>query len=266
MRIHYLSDLHLEFGNQDITLPDGELLILAGDITVARSLDPTKTDAQNRKTRQKAHAFFNQTRERFNTVIYIAGNHEHYGFDIEASADVIHEHITDDRLLFLENQVFETNGIAFLCCTLWADMDRRNPLALRNVGRAMNDFYVIERGGRRFTPNMAAELHDASMAWLRRELAARKNQRVVVVTHHAPSYQCMSAKFANNSINHGFASDLDDLILAHPNIDTWVFGHTHVRVSLTIGSTRVLSNAAGYPGDERHGFDPNTSFEIPNGT
>lgn len=40
MKIQYASDLHLEFGG--VTLPGGDILILAGDVAEARTIDRHK--------------------------------------------------------------------------------------------------------------------------------------------------------------------------------------------------------------------------------
>ena len=44
MRIHYMSDVHLEFGALDKPLPEGDVVVLAGDITLLAALDPAKAD------------------------------------------------------------------------------------------------------------------------------------------------------------------------------------------------------------------------------
>ena len=61
MLIRYMSDLHLEFGEMPPPC-GGDLLILAGDITVQR----THWD------------WVAACGEAFDQVIYIFGNHEHY--------------------------------------------------------------------------------------------------------------------------------------------------------------------------------------------
>lgn len=44
MRCPYLSGLHLEFQSFDVKLPDGDVLIIAGDLCHARCLDPSRKD------------------------------------------------------------------------------------------------------------------------------------------------------------------------------------------------------------------------------
>lgn len=267
MRIHYMSDLHLEFGGrrgEEIALPETDVLVLAGDITLARCLDPARAGESLREThvRDRTLRFFDQAREKAGLgVIYISGNHEPYGYDLDASHEIIRKTIVGGGVRHLENQVVELGGVALLCCTLWTDMDRRNPLAMIDVGRGMSDFQLITKDGVAFRPDDAADLHDASVAWLRAELDKREGQTCVVVTHHAPSQRCVHKAFAGNPLNPGFVSDLDDLIATH-DIHAWIFGHTHVRMAVEIEGTHVVSNAAGFPGTERRFWDADKFLEL----
>ena len=262
MRVHYMSDLHLEFSNQDVALPSGEVLILAGDMTIAYCLDPANQEDNARKARESTARFFDQARRNFRDVILLSGNHEPYGYDIDGAHDRIRATLAGDNVHYLENEAIEINGARFLGCTLWTDMDGRNPSALNQVGRALNDFYLVATKGRRFTTSDAADRHDASLAWLDAELNQQPDRPVIVVTHHAPSYQGLHGAHVASALNPGLASNLDGFISAHPNIMTWVFGHTHVRKTFAIGETVVRSNAAGYPGRERKGWNPDTWFEV----
>ena len=58
MRIHYMSDVHLEFGALQTRLPKGEVVILAGDITLLAAMDPAKPDASARAVRKNTLQFF----------------------------------------------------------------------------------------------------------------------------------------------------------------------------------------------------------------
>ena len=83
MRIHYMSDVHLEFGALDKPLPEGDVVILAGDITLLVAMDPAKTDASAQRVRAATQRFFGAVTSRFAKVVYLMGNHEHYGFCID---------------------------------------------------------------------------------------------------------------------------------------------------------------------------------------
>jgi hypothetical protein len=68
-----------------------------------------------------------------------------------------------------------------------------------------------------------------------------------------------SAGIANGS----YASDLDDLILDHPNIKYFSHGHTHSSFRYKIGECEVICNPRGYfPMEINPNFDPNFEIEI----
>ena len=80
MRIHYMSDLHLEFGALDKPLPKGEVLVLAGDITLAASLDPARTDKSARAVREANARSVCRSCEVLHECREWARDHREYGF------------------------------------------------------------------------------------------------------------------------------------------------------------------------------------------
>lgn len=66
-------------------------------------------------------------------------------------------------------------------------------------------------------------------------------QPCIVITHHAPSYTCISDEYLGNKLNCCFASHLDDL-LKHPNLLGWTYGHTHHNVSRFTPTNFLYSN------------------------
>jgi len=266
MRIHYMSDVHLEFGALEKPLPKGDVVILAGDITLLAALDPSKTDAEARRLRKVTLEFFDRVRQNFDRVVYLMGNHEHYGSCIDDSADAIRHHFPDATLL--EDGQIEL-GDAILCgATLWTDMGGNNPLVELDLQRAMSDFYVIEtRDGdrtRAFRPADARARFVGSLAYIDKVAEENPQKQLVVATHHAPSLLGVAPQQRGSRINAAYYTDLHAFIEARPNIAVWVHGHTHVRTEYEVGSCRVLSNARGYAGRERAAaaFEPDRWFEI----
>jgi hypothetical protein len=79
MKIDYCSDLHLEFG--PVSLPGGDVLILAGDICESRSLRKNfhETKLLDRTPGAfKYQDFFDFECAKYQQVFYVMGNHEHY--------------------------------------------------------------------------------------------------------------------------------------------------------------------------------------------
>ena len=51
-------------------------------------------------------------------------------------------------------------------------------------------------------------------------------------------------------MNGGYASNLSEFILNHPEIVLWIHGHMHLPSDYLVGTTRVVANPRGYAGHE----------------
>ena len=261
MKVHYMSDIHLDFGAMD-QLPSGEVLVLAGDITAAACLSPDFKDSRKDRVKSATMRFFELARKNFDIILYVGGNHEPYGLDIDESQSLIESHLAGDGVYYLENKAATVDGVTFLGATLWTDMNKGASASERYVGLGLTDFHVISSEGRRFTPRQAIERHENSLAFLSRELASRADKKVVVVTHHAPSFQGMTERFRRTPVAPGFASDLEDFIVRHPQVSDWIFGHTHIVKTFDVGETTLRTNCRGYVGREQTGFKLDTYFNV----
>jgi hypothetical protein len=109
MKLHILSDLHLEFDDLDLPRTDADVVILAGDI--ALGTDGVRFAAQ---------------RFRQQPVIYVLGNHENYHRAMNEVWDDIRQY-TAPHVHVLENQSLTIGGVRFLGCTLWTDFGLFGP-------------------------------------------------------------------------------------------------------------------------------------------
>jgi len=83
----------------------------------------------------------------------------------------------------------------------------------------------------------------------------------VVLSHHLPSPICVAEQYRGDELNRFFVSDETSLILEkQPRI--WVFGHTHHRVSMSIGNTILEANPYGYPQERKFFPYPSIVMEI----
>ena len=257
MKINLISDLHLEFG--PVSLPGGEVLILAGDICEYRSL----RDLSNVKD------FFNLECAKYDRVFMVLGNHESYHHRFDKTYDDL-KALLPDTVTLLENEAVEYQGVLFLGATLWTDLNRGDPVTAWHLKGMMNDYKVItnyypEKGlYYKLTPEWTAQVHQNTVEYFRSVLTANPDQPVVVITHHAPSFMSVNDKYKGDTTgNGGYASELSEFVLDHTNIQAWVHGHMHDPVNYQIGHTRVMSNPRGYtPWEDGNGFDPNFTFEI----
>lgn len=267
-KFHYVSDLHLEFEMPRPTFFSftGDNLILAGDITVLRSLNPYMTDAGNRKIRDRTLKFFEFVQENFKKVFYLTGNHESYNFRIDLEKEYIEKFLPG--VIHVDDSVHEIDeNTVLMGGTLWTDMNKGDPSTIQNVGRGMNDFRIIYKGEDDiWTPEDAIVYHNRTMKFLTENLEKYKDKNVIVATHHSPTGKGVNPIHSGNSIDHGYYTNLEQFIIDRPQIKYWVFGHTHIRTELDIGSTKVVSNARGYEGYEHSAFvfgsDPERFFEV----
>ena len=247
MNIQLVSDLHLNWG--PITLPGGDVLIMAGDIFEASDW---------RKGIQPATTYYDQfidELKKYQKVLYVFGNHEHYGGDYSKTASILADHLPS-HVTFLENSYTELEGIRFWGATVWTDMDRNNPLTIQAAQGGMNDYNYIkwkrkvtQANGHSywtsdFTPQATSEIHRESLKSLKHSLQEQVPH--FVITHHAPTHMSLDPRYRGDNLNHCYYSDLSNTILDNPHIKTWVHGHLHNPSDYMVGTTRVLCNPRGY--------------------
>lgn len=273
MKIKLLSDLHNEMQNKngDYVVfkyesqgtEHEEILILAGDIGTlkASEIDHTMFD------------FIDELSDIFKHVILVTGNHEYYGSLYNKVNEMLltgtyaksFERLGwKDNVHFLQKDSVEIDGVTFIGSTLWTDFDNHNPLTMHDARTWMNDYKKItinDKGiYRKLQPFDTLSFHYEQRDFIFKELERLKGQKVVVCTHHLPSFQSIGECYAGNPLNGAYASNLDDLIIEHGPI-LWVHGHTHQNHDYMIGNTRIVSNPRGYF-DENPRFDQHLTLEI----
>jgi predicted phosphodiesterase len=255
VKIAVASDVHLEFGPLEINNTDGaDVLILSGDICIARDLgdrDVHNLLGEHTKS-HRYHQFFESCAARFNHVIYIAGNHEHYHGDYATTVPRLKEKLSYlTNLHVMEKESITLDDVTFVCGTLWTDMNREDPETLFGVRGVMNDFRIIRNGDHKFLPQDTVDDHRTMLTVIRDTVAANPAGRFVVVGHRSPSRLSTHPRYKNEvMVNGAYSSDLSELMLDHPQIRLWTHGHTHHEFDYMIGSCRVVCNPRGYIGYE----------------
>lgn len=277
MKIALCSDVHLEFGTIELQNPGVDVLILSGDICVARDL--MENDSHGIVDFGKSsryHKFFQECSERFPHVVYVAGNHEHYHGDFKYTISDLKKRLGYlKNLHILDREIFELNDTVFVGGTLWTDMNREDPITLHAMTRMMNDFRCVDNSNRevtfktfddpenpdkptfrtrpaRFCPEDAVEEHKKMLGYIRHvyeDMPAWK--QMVVVGHHTPSHKSCHPRYKDDQVmNGGYHSDLSEFILDRPGIKLWTHGHTHEVFDYKIGECRIVCNPRGYIGHE----------------
>jgi hypothetical protein len=188
----------------------------------------------------------------------VMGNHEHYHGKFHKTLEVLRG-IVPSNVTILEKEAVEFEGVVFMGATLWTNCNNGDSLTTYTLKAGMNDYRVIQNHYEdknlyfKLTPEYTFRDHIKAMRFFEEELKKHTDKRVVVITHHAPSFMSISEQYRNpgdHHMNGGYASDLSEFILDHPQIKTWVHGHVHSQHDYLIGDTRVVANPRGYHGHE----------------
>ena len=253
-----VSDIHLELGGVHalhrhpcttlLTSHGATTLILAGDC--GKPVTPVFT------------SFLTRASAAFQQILIVPGNHEYYNGTkedvdtaMETWIDELNTQVGHNKVILLNHNTtvyIPDKNIRILGCTLWSHIPDE---ALRDVQHGLNDFRMIgtcnqtSKTPRRITTSDYNAWHQTDLAWLKREIksATERNERIIVVTHHPPTFEQTSAEEFRNSDNlmrFAFASDLEDFLGG--NVVCWCYGHTHFSNDMVFRGTRVVSNQAGY--------------------
>ncbi|MHB1491445.1 MAG: cyclic-phosphate processing receiver domain-containing protein [Cellulomonas sp.] len=251
MKIALYSDLHLEFMRDKPWQPPvsalkADVIILAGDIGYGTM---GLEWARNLLSRTDAH------------IIFVAGNHEFYGYYMDAKMQAIRDFCgapngwTGDsenhRLHFLENDAVEINGVRFLGAMMWSDFrlygeDEHQANSMQKAKSGINDYHKIRgQDGNPLDPRETVRLHNETAAFIDAELAKPFDGKTVVVTHFAPHRGAIAPEHLGNKLTPYFVADMSWLMEKH-SIDLWVYGHTHNSTDFVAeNGCRVVSNQRG---------------------
>ena len=246
MKILVLSDLHSDFS--DFTMKSGkaDVVVFAGDI------------GNPFVSMEKMKASLGDV-----PAIYVPGNHEFYRRDISSTLSEMKKlSKTLKTVHVLNDESVVVSGVRFLGSILWTDYDlfgrKERTRCMSACDRYLNDHRMVTVEGKRFSPEMALDMHVKSRAWLEKELDSEFDGRTVVVTHHAPHVNSLAPRFATEIASGGFVSNLPEELIG--KADAWVHGHTHSSFSYVVGKCRVVCNPRGYArGTDEH--TENSAFD-----
>lgn len=258
MRLWILSDLHIELSRgwdlpQPKDRPRFDVLVVAGDL-IPRMCRGVRWLLERVSDKP---------------VIYIAGNHEAWSGDLDRNIMKAKKAALGTLVKVLQDETIQIGDVSFAGTTLWTDfrLGGNSRQAMEVAAARMRDFRKIRINAyrERFRPTNAVARHMRSRAFLESEMRKpRYDQRLVVVTHHAPMPHRAHRKPApaptiqpteDELLTAAYRSDLTDLMSpavaadgkgALRPADLWIYGHTHESEDVRIGDTRVVSNAKGY--------------------
>lgn len=255
MIVQPFSDIHLDFpGSRGFppAAPGVGLVLIAGDICqgLVRAVEQAR-DAYPRIE-----------------IAMVAGNHEFYGRVYGEELEAGRRRALALGVKLLENDTAFFGPLRVLGATLWTDYDAyganlREP-AMRTAAETMLDHKKIrwrKDPWQRFRPQEARSLHLRSRVFLEAELAQPHQGYTLLLSHHPGVVEAVEPLYRRSLNSAAFWSEMTPLIDRHA-IDWWVSGHTHFSMDIRRGLARLISNPAGYAGENRH-FSPAMTIEVP---
>lgn len=249
-RLQIVSDIHIEYNNNDVPnplefiTPSADILVLAGDI------------GSLYKPRQLS-GFLSLLCSHFQIVLYIPGNHEFYK---QQDIKPVSIQTLKDRLYTIERSIsnlyvldrssVRIDDVCIAGCTLWTKPEIPIPKYIVRIHKMDSSVY--------------SAIHDSDVKYIGKMIKfCEKNKlRLVVVTHHGPTYRILDGtkkrkKFVSlyvNQLNH---------FLTSSKVHTWICGHVHHNFDfITSGGTRVVGNQKGKLKDNIKDFSKLFTIEI----
>jgi predicted phosphodiesterase len=179
-------------------------------------------------------------------LIFVAGNHDFYGGDLDAPIDEVYGN-AGVTLLHHRRPTIDIAGVRIIGLTLWTDYHvAGNADAARSWARQeMPDLRSIDRGMRRVHTRDLLELHRDQRGVLERELEKPWSGKTLLVTHHAPHSHSLRQPQSRSPSDGSYASDLTTTMQQFEP-DLWIHGHVHQSYDYEVYKTRVICNPRGY--------------------
>ena len=210
----------------------------------------------------------------FEYVFYVPGNHEFYmqhDYDnTPLSLDILLNRLLSieneiDNLYILNRRSIILNNICITGCTLWSKSEVKIPKFIVRIHGMTTEIYNKK--------------HYSDLKYITKmiEHCQKNNLKLIVITHHCPSFNIMENTHKMLSEDYGkenikkrdryvslYFSKLDNL-LKKEKVHTWICGHIHQNFDyITNGGTRLVGNQYGKPRDNIDDYSKEFVIKITN--
>ena len=248
--IQIVSDLHIEYRNDivpnplDYITPSASILVLAGDIGSFYKIN-------------QLEGFLTQLSPHFEIIIYVPGNHEYYmtqNMEPLSMSKLLNRLYTIEKkianLYILNQKSVILDNICITGCTLWSNALVTIPKFIVRIHGMTNELYKRKyENDVKYIGNMV-------------EYCNKNNLKLVVITHHCPTFEIVDVHKMKDKYISLYVSDLDHL-LDDQKIKVWCCGHIHRNFDIiTKGNTRVVGNQKGKPRDKIMDFKKDCVIQI----
>ena len=231
MNVNMVSDLHLESSNLSLQMDASvDVALFLGDISVDL---------------EQAFSFMDRARGNA-TGVFVAGNHEYEGKEIEAARETMRALAKKYGIYFLDNQALDLGEVVILGTTLWSGFDLFPGLRQESMSAAqfgVCDFSTIFQGRKVLTVESMRHMHLEAVDWLRRALLENRGKKIVVASHFAPFSPSLHPKYEHLVNSAYWVNRLDDEFGGL--CEVWGHGHTHDSKRYDMHGTQVHCNPRG---------------------
>lgn len=230
--IQIASDLHIECYDEsinplDFITPTADILILAGDIGSLYKIKQLTT-------------FVSIICGYFQAVLYIPGNHEYY--TVENYTPIVFS-VLENRILQLGTDIknlhilnrnsIRINNLCILGCTLWSRPEFTVPNYIVRIPDWTTEIYL--------------DHHEKDLLYITQmiEQCKQRKYKLLVVTHHTPTYKVLEGTTKRKKYLSLYSSDLEHLLDKEMAI-AWICGHIHKNFDfISEKGCRIVSNQRG---------------------
>ena len=134
--------------------------------------------------------------------------------------------------------------------TLWVEIDDTFDMSKCPFNDFKNIYYNYDEAKYKLNTDFMDLMYFESVEFLEGELEKLKDtkSKVIILTHHLPSFKLIAPKYKNNPTNFLYANNLDHFFDKF-KIDYWLSGHSHSPNNIKLNNTTLLLNPIGYPGE-----------------
>lgn len=205
------------------------------------------------------HLFWDWASDNYRQVIVAVGNHELYKYYDLAKIPKGLVCLIRENVKCYYDAVVQIENVEFIISTLWAKISLDEAYISEC---SISDFKRILYNGEMLTWDKFNQEHDKCIQFIQNEVSKSIADHIIVVTHHAPSFQLSSPDFAQSKLNGAFTVELAPYIENSP-IEYWIYGHSHRNIDKVIGKTKCVSNQLGYVFHNEHfSFDLEKIIEL----
>lgn len=205
------------------------------------------------------YEFWDWASENYKEVVVAIGNHELYQYYDLSTLSTGFTHQIRPNVKCYYNEVVTIDDTDIITSTLWSHISKERSTVIEN---SVSDFFRIRNGEELLDWRRFNEEHSKCFEFIKDSTEQSLASKIVVVSHHVPSFELTAAEFSGSKINEAFNVELASFI-KESTIDFWIYGHSHRNIEKRIGNTQCLTNQLGYVHmNEHHSFRHDAHFTV----